>query len=79
MMRRWLGSAVAVATSVEATCEATYRRIKTTSAAPVALFVMSGRNRNFAECGATLLQLVFSTYLPGRCETAVMAVWWRLL
>jgi hypothetical protein len=32
------------------------------SAAPVALFVMSGRNRNLAECGATLWQFVVSMY-----------------
>ena len=56
--RRWFGSAVAVATRVEKTWEPTYSTISTASATPVALFVISGRNRNFAECGATLSQLV---------------------
>ena len=34
---------------------------------------MSGRKRNFAECGATVLQLVSSRNLPGRCFDGVDA------
>jgi hypothetical protein len=63
--------------NVEASCEPTYSTISTTSARPVALAVMSGRNRNLAEPGATVLHTVCSTNLAG--SFANVATGWLAL